>query len=60
MALKVSVLIQVSILSSLGGINTAMINPAYVPMAKELHIDTNRASYQTTIRIDLGGVAPFL
>ena len=60
MALKVFVLIQVSLLSALGGINTAMINPAYVPMAKELHISTIRASYQTTICIALGGVAPFL
>lgn len=60
MALKVFVLIQVSLLSSLGGINTAMINPAYVPMAKELHISTVRASYQTTICIVLAGVAPFL
>ena len=60
MALKVLVLIQVSLLSSLGGINTAMINPAYVPMAKELHISTIRASYQTTVCIVLAGVAPFL
>ena len=60
MALKVFVLIQVSLLSSLGGINVAMINPAYVPMAKELHINTVRASYQTTICIVLAGVAPFL
>lgn len=60
MALKILVLIQVSLLSSLGGINTAMINPAYVPMAKELHISTIRASYQTTVCIALAGVAPFL
>lgn len=60
MALKILVLIQVSLLSSLGGINTAMINPAYVPMAKELRISTIRASYQTTVCIALAGVAPFL
>ena len=60
MALKVFVLIQVSLSSSLVGINVAMINPAYVPMAKELHISTIRASYQTTICIVLSGVAPFL
>ena len=60
MVLKVFILIQVSLLSSLGGINTAMINPAYVPMDKELHISTIRASYQTTICIVLAGVASFL
>ena len=60
MALKVFVLVQVSLLSARGGINTAVINSACVPMAKELHISTIRASYQTTICIALGGVAPFL
>lgn len=60
MALKVFILIQVSLLSSLGGIITAMINPAYVPMAKELNISTIRASYQTTVCIVLAGVASFL
>ena len=59
MALKVFVLIQVSLVSSLAGISAAMINPAYVPMAKELHISNIRASYQTTIVIVLAGVAPF-
>lgn len=37
-----------------------MINPAYVPMARELHISTIRASYQTTVCIALSAVAPFL
>ena len=60
LALKIFVLIQVSLLSSLGGINVAMINPAYVPMAKEFHITTVRASYQTTICIVVAGIAPFL
>ena len=60
MALKVFVLVQVSLLSSLGGINVAIINPAYVPMSKELHISTIRAGYQTTTCIILAGFAPFL
>lgn len=60
MAFKVFILIQVSLLSSLGGINTAMSNPAYVPMAKELNISTIRASHQTTICIVPAGVASFL
>ena len=59
-ALKVFVLVQVSLLSSLGGINVAIFNPAYVPMAKELHVSTIRASYQSTTCIALAGVAPFL
>lgn len=37
-----------------------MIIPGYVPVAKELHISTIRASYQNTICIALGEVAPFL
>lgn len=59
-ALKVFILIQVSLLSSLGGINTDMINLTYIPMAKELHISTMRANCQTTICIVLAGVASFL
>ena len=54
---KIFVFIQVSLLSALGGINVAMINPAYVPIAKELNIDTIRAGYQTTVCIVLAGVA---
>ena len=60
MALKVFVLIQVSLLYSLGGINTAIINPVYVSMAKELHISTIHASYRTTTCIIFSGVAPFI
>ena len=37
-----------------------MINPAYIPMAKELRINTIRVSYQTTVCIALNGIAPFL
>lgn len=60
MALKVGVLAQVCLLAALGTLNTAIINPAYVPMAKEFHITTVRASYQTTVVIALNGVGPFL
>lgn len=58
--LKVFVLMQVSILSALGGINTAIINPAYVPMSKELRISVIKASYQTTTCIIINSFALFL
>ncbi|KAK6394937.1 hypothetical protein LTR65_001125 [Meristemomyces frigidus] len=60
LGLKIACLLQVSLLGALGGLNTAIINPAYVPMAKELGISTVHASYQTTIVIALNGLAPFI
>ena len=58
MGLKIACLLQVAVLAALGGLNTAIINPAYNPMAKELHITTVHASYQTTVVIALNGLAP--
>ena len=58
--LKISVLIQVSLLSALGGLNTAIINPAYVPLAQDFGISSTTASYQTTVCIALNGIGPFL
>ena len=49
-----------AILAGLGGMNTAIINPSYVHLGKELHVSTVRASYQTTIVIAINGIAPFL
>jgi len=60
MPLKIGCLLQVAILAALGGLNTAIINPAYKPMAEELNISVVRASYQTTIVIALNGIAPFI
>lgn len=60
MSLKIGCLAQVAMLAALGGLNTAIINPAYSSMAKEFDISVVRASYQTTIVIALNGVAPFL
>lgn len=60
LGLKIACLLQVALLGGLGGLNTAVINPAYVPMSKEFGITTVRASYQTTIVIALNGVAPFI
>lgn len=51
---------QVAVLAGLGGMNTAIINPAYEPMSEALGISEIRASYQTTIVIAINGVAPFL
>ncbi|KAF2099251.1 MFS general substrate transporter [Rhizodiscina lignyota] len=60
MALKIVVLTQVALLAALGGLNTAIINPAYVPLAKEFGITTVQAGYQTTVVIAINGIAPFL
>lgn len=49
-----------SLLSALGGINTAIINPAYVPLAQEFGISTVTASYQTTVCIAINGIGPFI
>ncbi|MCJ1302020.1 hypothetical protein MMC08_004821 [Hypocenomyce scalaris] len=58
--LKSAVLIQVCLLAALGTLNTAIINPAYVPLAAEFHISTVTASYQTTVVVALNGLGPFL
>lgn len=60
MWLKIAVLVQVALLAALGGINTAIINPAYVPLAKEFGITTVQVGYQTTVVIAINGIAPFL
>ncbi|GAB7351598.1 hypothetical protein MBLNU459_g2219t1 [Dothideomycetes sp. NU459] len=57
--LKGACLVQVGLLAALGSLNTAIINPAYTPMAKELDITVQRASYQTTVCIALNGIGPF-
>ncbi|KII90349.1 hypothetical protein PLICRDRAFT_173783 [Plicaturopsis crispa FD-325 SS-3] len=60
LVVKCGVLLQVCLLAALGTLNTAIINPAYAPMAAEFGITTVRASYQTTIAIAMNGVGPFL
>jgi multidrug resistance protein len=52
-------LIQACLLAAIGTLNTAIINPAYGPLAKEFGISKVRASYQTTVVIALNGVGPF-
>ncbi|KIK56938.1 hypothetical protein GYMLUDRAFT_173749, partial [Collybiopsis luxurians FD-317 M1] len=57
---RIFVLLQASLLSSLGNINTAIINPAYGELSKEFGISTVTASYQTTAAIAMNGIGPFL
>jgi MFS family permease len=58
--LQVFICIQVCILAAIGTLNAAIINPAYVPMAKEFGISTVTASYQTTVVIAINGIGPFI
>lgn len=58
--LKCWVLFQVSFLAFCGPFTQAVINSAYVPLAKQLHITVVDASYQTTIAIVFAGVSPLI
>ncbi|KAK5126327.1 hypothetical protein LTR85_010563 [Meristemomyces frigidus] len=58
--LKLAVLLQVSFLAFLGPFCQAVINSAFVPLAKDLHISVVVASYNTTIAILFAGVSPIL
>jgi MFS family permease len=58
--MQIFVLIQICILAAIGTLNAAIINPAYVPLAKEFGISTVTASYQTTVVITVNGIALFL
>lgn len=60
MSLKISVLMQVSLLAALGTLNTAIINPAYSQLARAFDISIVQASYQTTVVIVLNGLGPLL
>ena len=59
-AVKLAVLIQVSFLAFLGPFCQAVINSAFVPLAKAMHISVVVASYNTTISILFAGVAPLI
>nr|KAK5448869.1 hypothetical protein LTR18_001957 [Exophiala xenobiotica] len=58
--LKWLVLLQTSFLAFLGPFNSAVVNPALVPLAKLYHIPVAHAPYQTTTVIIVVGVAPLL
>ncbi|EIM88160.1 MFS general substrate transporter [Stereum hirsutum FP-91666 SS1] len=58
--LKVVILIQASVMALLGPFNTAVINPALVPLGEHFDVSTVTASYQTTIAIAFAGSGAFL
>jgi multidrug resistance protein len=52
------VLMQVSFLAFLGPFNSAVVNPALVPLTKLFHVPVTDGPYQTTTVIVAVGVAP--
>lgn len=60
MWLKCAILLQVSLLAAIGGLNTAAINPAYSKLGKTLGVNKVTASYQTTVCIAINGIGPWL
>ncbi|EMC98470.1 hypothetical protein BAUCODRAFT_32515 [Baudoinia panamericana UAMH 10762] len=58
--IKMAVLIQVSFLAFLGPFCQAVINSAFVPLSKAMHISVTVASYNTTIAILFAGVSPII
>ncbi|OBT70704.1 hypothetical protein VF21_10253 [Pseudogymnoascus sp. 05NY08] len=59
-ALKLLVVLQVSWLALLGPMGSAVINPAFVSLAKNFKITTVQASYKLTVFIVFAGVTPLL
>ncbi|KAJ9610851.1 hypothetical protein H2200_005628 [Cladophialophora chaetospira] len=59
LSLKITILVQTSLLAAIGGLNTAAINPALVLLAQDFGISKVTASYQTTVCIALNGIAPW-
>ncbi|KAF9067092.1 MFS general substrate transporter [Rhodocollybia butyracea] len=57
---RVFLLLQVSVLASLGTYNTAIINPAYNELSAQFGVSVITASYQTTVVIALNGICPFI
>lgn len=58
--LKWLVLLQVSFLAFLGPFNSAVVNPALVPLAKLFDIPVDKAPLQTTTVIIAVGIAPLV
>ena len=58
--LKWLVLLQVSFLALLGPFNSAVVNPALVPLAKLFEISVDQAPLQTTTVIIAVGVSPLV
>lgn len=58
--MKLLVVIQVSWLSFLGPMSSAVANPAFVPLSKAFHLTVVQASYELTVYICFAGVGPLL
>ncbi|KAF2103119.1 MFS general substrate transporter [Rhizodiscina lignyota] len=57
---KLWVLFQVSLLSFLSPFTQAVINAAYIPLSKAMHITVQQASYSLTVAIITSGVVPLI
>lgn len=55
---KVYIALMVAGLGFIGQMGSALINPAYVLMSKDLHITVEQASYCTTVFILFSGIFP--
>ncbi|KAK8137543.1 hypothetical protein PG984_003036 [Apiospora sp. TS-2023a] len=55
---KHGILLQVSLLTLMGTIGAATINPAFVPLAAAFHITPVQASYELTVWIVFAAVVP--
>ncbi|KAF8161396.1 MFS general substrate transporter [Crassisporium funariophilum] len=58
--LKYTILAQASFLAFLSTLNTAIINPAVVPLADEFNIARVTATYQTTVAIGTSALGPLV
>ncbi|KAK8101441.1 MFS general substrate transporter [Apiospora kogelbergensis] len=58
--LKLAVLLQASLLTLMGTMGAATINPAFVPLAAAFHITPVQASYELTVWTVFGAVCPVL
>ncbi|KAK6849387.1 hypothetical protein PG995_013220 [Apiospora arundinis] len=59
-ALKLGILLQASLLTLMGIMGAAIINPAFVPLAAAFHITPVEASYELTVWTIFGAVVPLL
>jgi MFS family permease len=54
--LKIYIVLLISLLGFVAQLGSALINPAFVQMSKDLHVTVEQASYCTTVFILFGGV----
>lgn len=51
---------QVCLLAFVASVNTAIINPALVPLSQEFNITTTVATYQTTVNLGTSSLGPLI